>query len=79
MDRDHLKAAGVTPLHELPGRLAELPRGPLWVHCQGGYRASIAASLLQAAGHTVSAVDDDFGRAASAGLTVTGPSAAAVA
>ena len=67
------------PLHELPGRLRELPGEPLWVHCQGGYRASIAASLLQAAGHTVTAVDDDFGRAAGAGLPVTGPSERAAA
>ena len=48
-----------------------------------GYRASIAASLPHAAGHTVTAVDDDFGRAAGAGLPVTGPagrtSAAALA
>ena len=50
------------PLHELPGRLGDLPQRPLWVHCQGGYRASIAASLLQAAGHTVTAIDDDFSR-----------------
>jgi hydroxyacylglutathione hydrolase len=52
------------PLHELPGRLRELPHRPLWVHCQGGYRASIAASLLQAAGHTVTLIDDDFASAA---------------
>jgi len=67
------------PLHELPARLHQLPRGSLWVHCQGGYRASIAASLLQAAGHTVTVVDDDFGRAAGAGLPVTGPSGRAAA
>jgi hydroxyacylglutathione hydrolase len=38
------------PLHELPARLRDLPQRPLWVHCRGGYRASIAAPLLQAAG-----------------------------
>ncbi len=59
------------PLHELPGRLDDLPDRPLWVHCQGGYRACIAASMLRAAGHTVTAVDDDFAHAAIAGLTVT--------
>ena len=59
------------PLHELPGRLRDLPHRPLWVHCQGGYRASIAASLLQAAGHAVTVVDDDFARAVDAGLAVT--------
>jgi glyoxylase-like metal-dependent hydrolase (beta-lactamase superfamily II)/rhodanese-related sulfurtransferase len=67
----HLDGARHIPLHELPGRLRELPVGPVWVHCQGGYRASVAASFLQAAGHTVTIVDDDFGRAAAAGLPVT--------
>ncbi len=61
------------PLHELPGRLRDLPHRPLWVHCQGGYRAGIAASLLQAAGHIVTLIDDDFTRAAGAGLAVTRP------
>jgi hydroxyacylglutathione hydrolase len=58
------------PLHYLPGRLRDLPRGPVWVHCQAGYRASVAASLLHAAGHPVTAIDDEFGRAALAGLPV---------
>jgi hydroxyacylglutathione hydrolase len=68
--RGHITGSVHVPLHELPSRLGDLPDGPLWVHCQGGYRASIAASLLRAAGHTVTAVDDDFARAASAGLSV---------
>jgi len=68
--RGRLTGSLHVPLHELPGRLRDLPHRPLWVHCQRGYRASIAASLLQAAGHTVTAVDDDFARAASAGLTI---------
>ncbi|MGH9471559.1 MAG: rhodanese-like domain-containing protein [Terriglobales bacterium] len=39
------------PLQQLPQRLAELPaQGPVLVYCQSGYRSSIAASLLQAAG-----------------------------
>jgi hydroxyacylglutathione hydrolase len=58
------------PLHDLPGRLAEIPAGEVWVHCAAGYRASIAASLLAAAGRHVVAVDDDFGNAAAAGLPV---------
>ena len=78
----HIDGSLPIPLHELPGRLPELPDGPVWVHCQGGYRASIAASLLQAAGYAVTAVDDDFSRAAAAGLAITGrsgPAPAAVA
>ena len=47
------------------------PSVPLWVHCQGGYRAGVAASLLAAAGRQVTIVDDEFGRAADAGLPVT--------
>ena len=46
----HIDGALYIPLHELPGRLGEVPGLPVWVHCQGGYRASVAASLLQAAG-----------------------------
>jgi hydroxyacylglutathione hydrolase len=39
------------PLGELPRRLAEIPKEtPLVVHCQGGSRAGIAASLLAAHG-----------------------------
>jgi rhodanese-related sulfurtransferase/glyoxylase-like metal-dependent hydrolase (beta-lactamase superfamily II) len=39
------------PLPELEQRLGELDREtPIAVHCRGGYRSAIAASLLQAAG-----------------------------
>jgi rhodanese-related sulfurtransferase len=39
------------PLNHLPARLKELPRDrPLVVHCAGGYRSSLAASLLAAQG-----------------------------
>ncbi len=41
------------PLTELPGRLDEIPTDrPLVVHCAGGHRSSIAASLLRHHGHT---------------------------
>ena len=56
------------PLHELPKRLAEVPAGEVWVHCAAGYRASIAASFLAAAGHQVVAIDDAFDNAQQAGL-----------
>jgi rhodanese-related sulfurtransferase len=39
------------PLGQLRGRLKELPRDqPLLLHCAGGYRSSIAASLLEREG-----------------------------
>ncbi len=38
------------PLHQLRERLAEVPTGkPLLVHCAGGYRSAVGASILQAA------------------------------
>lgn len=59
------------PLHELPGRLGELPGGRIWVHCQSGYRASVAASWLDAAGREVVLIDEDFGGAERSGLAST--------
>ncbi|MER6468091.1 MBL fold metallo-hydrolase [Streptomyces collinus] len=56
------------PLHTLHRRLDEIPGGQVWVHCAGGMRAAVAASLLDAAGREVVAVDDAFGAAADAGL-----------
>ena len=64
----HLRRATWVPLGELVPRLGDLPRVPTWVHCQSGYRASVAASLLDRAGIPPVLVDEDFGRAAAAGL-----------
>ncbi|MER6425936.1 MBL fold metallo-hydrolase [Streptomyces sp. NPDC001137] len=61
------------PIHELHGRIDEVPNGVVWVHCAGGMRAAIAASLLDAAGRDVVAIDDGFDAATEAGLTLTGP------
>lgn len=51
------------PLHNLESRLNEVPDGEVWVHCSSGYRASIAASMLDRAGRTVVAIDDDWAAA----------------
>ncbi|HEY4018235.1 MAG TPA: rhodanese-like domain-containing protein, partial [Pseudonocardiaceae bacterium] len=67
----HIDGAVHVPLHELLRRLGEVPAGEVWVHCQAGYRASIAASVLAAAGHQVVAVDDEFDQAARAALPIT--------
>jgi hydroxyacylglutathione hydrolase len=56
----HLDGAIHIPLHELGGRLGEIPDGEIWVHCAAGYRASIAASVLAAAGRWVVHIDDDY-------------------
>ena len=65
----HIEGAVNIPLHQLLERLDEVPAGEVWVHCAGGYRASIAASVLAARSVPVVAVDDSFGEnAAAAGL-----------
>lgn len=66
----HIEGAVHIPLHELLSRLDEVPAGEIWVHCAGGYRASIAASVL-ASRHPVVAVDDNFDeQARSVGLPI---------
>lgn len=62
------------PIHELPRRVDEVPGGEVWVHCASGYRASIAASFLDAAGRTLTAVDDSFANAEKVGLHLVHPS-----
>ncbi len=40
----HIEGAVHIPLHELAGRLGEVPGGEVWVHCHSGYRAAAGAS-----------------------------------
>ena len=56
------------PLYSLLSRLDELPEGRIWVHCASGFRASIAASLLDRAGRDVVYIDDDYSHAVALGL-----------
>lgn len=70
-----IKGAHNIPIHELPGRVAEIPPGEVWVHCASGYRASIAASLIDASGRTPVAIDDSFENAEKVGLHLAGPDA----
>ncbi len=65
----YIPGAAHIPLHSLLQRLDQLPPGQLWVHCAGGYRASIAASLLDRAGRDVVLIDDDYDNAVAAGMT----------
>ncbi|CAL9354352.1 Hydroxyacylglutathione hydrolase [Streptomyces sp. enrichment culture] len=69
----HVEGSVHIPVHRLHGRLAEVPDGTVWVHCASGMRAAIAASMLDAAGREVVAVDDPFDAAEQAGLTVVRP------
>ena len=70
-----IEAAHNIPIHELPGRVDEVPAGEVWVHCASGYRASIAASLIDAAGRAPIAIDDSFENAEKVGLHLVGPDA----
>ena len=67
-NESHISGAVHIPIHQLPSRLPQVPAGEVWVHCEAGYRAWVAASFLDAAGRTVVAVDDEYERAARAGL-----------
>lgn len=74
-EHDAARIAGAVniPIHDLPHRLADVPAGEVWVHCAGGYRASVAASFLSAAGVRLVAVDDSFDNAEKVGLHLVGP------
>ena len=72
-NESHISGAVHIPIHQLPARIDDVPEGEVWVHCEAGYRASVAASFLDAAGRTVVAVDDEYERAARGPLPVDGP------
>lgn len=65
----HVDGAVNIPVHELLDRLGDLGDDEIWLHCASGYRASVAASLLDGAGKSVVLVDDDFDSAVRLGLT----------
>ncbi len=66
----HMPGVANIPLGTLPDRLAEVPRDkPIVLHCQGGGRSQIAASILKAAGfEDVSNLTGGFGAWRGAGL-----------
>ncbi len=78
-EESHIEGAVHIPLQDLLTRLGEVPDGEVWVHCRAGYRASVAASILDAAGRDVVAVDDEYERAGAAGLPLAGAAAQEVA
>ncbi|CAN5504465.1 hypothetical protein BH23ACT6_BH23ACT6_22820 [soil metagenome] len=66
----HIAGAVNIPLHELLARMEEIPTGPVWVHCAAGYRAGIAASLLQRGGKNPIHIDAAFSDAEPAGISL---------
>jgi len=69
-DSGHVRDAVNIALHELPGRLGDLsPDRELWIHCATGYRASIAAALLDRQQRRVVLIDDDYDNAEKLNIT----------
>lgn len=69
-DNGHVRDAVNIALHELPERLVELPEDrELWIHCASGYRASIAAALLDRQQRRVVLIDDDYDNAENLSIT----------
>ncbi|WP_345602880.1 MBL fold metallo-hydrolase [Pseudonocardia adelaidensis] len=77
--RGYVAGSQHIPLHELADRIDEVPRGEVWVYCGSGYRASIAASVLDGPGRHVVLINDSYDAANAAGLEderpTEGPSA----
>jgi hydroxyacylglutathione hydrolase len=56
------------PLHELSEHPDEVPDGEVWVYCGSGYRASVAASMLDRPGRRIVLIDDSYDNVADTGL-----------
>jgi len=74
-DAKHIEGSLSMPLNHLAEHIRELPRDrPIIVHCAGGYRSSIAASMLMREGFAeVSELAGGIAAWDAAGLPSTGP------
>ncbi|MDX1470067.1 MAG: MBL fold metallo-hydrolase [Flavobacteriaceae bacterium] len=72
-NNSHIPDAHFTPLSQLNEHIAEFPSDEkFYVHCGGGYRSVIAASILKSRGiHNVVDVAGGFGDIKKAGIKVT--------
>ncbi|MBA8962416.1 glyoxylase-like metal-dependent hydrolase (beta-lactamase superfamily II)/rhodanese-related sulfurtransferase [Rhodococcus percolatus] len=70
-DSSHIDGAINIPLHELSDRQGTLPDGEIWVHCASGYRASVAASMIDRPDRTTVLINDEFDNANDTGITST--------
>ena len=69
---EHVLDANNTPLDFLNDHLAEFPEKPFFVHCAGGYRSMIAASILKSRGiHNLIDVQGGFKAIQEAGVKVS--------
>ena len=71
---EHVDNAHLTPLDFLNDHLAEFPsEQTFYVHCAGGYRSMIAASILKSRGiHNLVDIAGGFGAIKKAGIPTTG-------
>jgi hydroxyacylglutathione hydrolase len=58
--RGHVAGCRHIPLHDLADRIDEISDGEVWVYCGSGYRASIAASILDRAGNRAVLINDSY-------------------
>ena len=72
-EAEHMNDAALTPLDFLNDHLAEFPsEGTFYVHCAGGYRSMIAASILKSRGiHNLVDVAGGFAAMKKAGISTT--------
>ena len=77
-EQKHIDGSLSVPLNHLAATMETLPKDrPLLVYCAGGYRSSIAASLLQGGGFaSVSEIAGGFAAWEAAGLPFKSPAAA---
>jgi hydroxyacylglutathione hydrolase len=67
----HVAGARHVPLPDVAGAYGTLSENEeIWVHCQSGFRAAIASSILSSAGLFPVLVDDLFERAPASGLVI---------
>ena len=68
----HIAGARHVPIQELLERRSEVPAtAQVWVHCAGGFRAAVAASLLSGWGASPVLIDDLWENAAVSSLPIT--------
>ncbi|SFW40486.1 MBL fold metallo-hydrolase [Cellulophaga fucicola] len=70
---EHIEDAKSTPLSMLNNHLAEFPKDePFYIHCAGGYRSVIAASILKSRGiHNLVDIAGGFAAMRTANMSIT--------
>jgi rhodanese-related sulfurtransferase len=60
-EASHIEPSLHIPLHELEGRVNELPtEGEIWVHCAGAYRAAAALGIIENSNRTAVLINEPY-------------------